>query len=79
VGYPLSFGPACWVVSRAGIYDNRLSTIYRPVVSCLSHKPGPCGSLIEQYAGLVAADGWRWGDVGDGQWVYADFAPIAPF
>jgi hypothetical protein len=30
-GYPLSFGPACWISERTGIPSPVIATIYRPV------------------------------------------------
>jgi len=33
VGYPLSFGPACWISSRTNIGINTLPSIYYPLIS----------------------------------------------
>jgi hypothetical protein len=73
VGYPLSFGPACSITSRAGIMaPRRLPTVYRPLIWGLSPyatvrngglemNHGPIGSALRWYARLGAADdSWDW-------------------
>jgi hypothetical protein len=34
--YPASFGPACWLASRAGDRSALLSTVYRPILMLMS-------------------------------------------
>jgi len=36
VGYPLSFGPACWISSRTGFALRALPTVYRPFVMLMA-------------------------------------------
>ena len=60
VGYPLSFGPACWAVSRADADDHWLLVVYKPIIARLSRPQTRIGRAIERYAGWGAADGWAW-------------------
>lgn len=65
VGYPLSFGPACWVTSRLNTGANVLPSAYRPIIWGLSmsglNKP------IRWYARVGAAPTWDWW-----RWEYRD-------
>jgi hypothetical protein len=54
IGYPLSFGPACWIASR--IWVGRLLVPYRPIVWALDHDVIEFG-LASNYANLLAAEG----------------------
>ena len=58
VGYPLSFGPACWVASR-GDYDagptiDLLVSVYYPIVRLWCDGPDPIAEGIYWYANLAA-------------------------
>jgi hypothetical protein len=62
-GYPLSFGPSCWVTSRLNAGELLVSTVYRPMTLALSREPGAgsrINSIIQWYARLGAAGGWEW-------------------
>ena len=50
VGYPLSFGPACWMASRDMIQEHSVVEIYKPLVYASVFDP----------TGILA----RWADVG---------------
>src|SRR5690349_8199027 len=50
VAYPLSFGPACWVVSRMKAGTEWLPFVYRPIVSGLSPKPTHLSATIQWYS-----------------------------
>jgi hypothetical protein len=41
VGYPLSFGPACWAVHKGVMSERILTTLYRPLVSEALHGVDP--------------------------------------
>jgi hypothetical protein len=41
VGYPLSFGPACWVSSRTEIGIESLPVIYRPILTLMKIDDSP--------------------------------------
>jgi hypothetical protein len=60
VGYPLSFGPACWVVSRTDVGTEWLPYCYRPIVSGLSNDRARLAAIIQWYSRLGAARGWTW-------------------
>jgi hypothetical protein len=46
VGYPLSFGPACWAVSRIDLFDRELPIFYQPIGwLCFGYDAPP---LLEQ-------------------------------
>ncbi len=47
VGYPLSFGPACWISSRTGI---ELSQAYFPIGWLLRRSPQPLANALGMYA-----------------------------
>lgn len=51
--YPLSFGPACWMVSRTDlVYVELLNVIYSPVRVIYDHSPNLLRSLLADYANL---------------------------
>src|SRR5262245_25984190 len=62
VGYPLSFGPACWVTSRTGFGASVIPTIYRPMTWAWRnggvHRA--LGKTLDRYCSFGAADGWGW-------------------
>ncbi len=67
VGYPLSFGPACWITSRTNVGSGTLSVAYRPLTLMFAN-PGPIyppppdriGKALRSYARFAAKDGWDW-------------------
>jgi hypothetical protein len=77
VGYPLSFGPACWMSSRLKADTLNLSAIYRPITSGLNiNYSGKLDSAIRWYAKVGAVDQfWGWWDFidddGTQQWTWA--------
>jgi hypothetical protein len=60
VAYPLSFGPACWLVSRANAGADWLPFCYGPIISGLAMKPTRLSGTIQWYSRLGAAPGWEW-------------------
>lgn len=62
VGYPLSFGPACWIVSRVKHKDDKfgcadmLNVVYLPVRFCYVYSPLPVKGCIHNYANLKTGD-----------------------
>jgi hypothetical protein len=60
VAYPLSFGPACWVVSRANAGADWVQFCHRPIISGLSINETRLSAVIQWYSRLGAAPGWKW-------------------
>jgi hypothetical protein len=58
VGYPLSFGPACWISSRSGIGVSVVNSAYQPMLGLAFNGPDVIqrGTL---WYGKLMADG-RW-------------------
>ena len=56
VGYPLSFGPACWVVTRRDDAESKdvFHHVYYPVLSVLIEAPEWLYGPVEWYLGLGA-------------------------
>jgi hypothetical protein len=61
VGYPLSFGPACWVSSHLGHGADLVTTAYGPL---RKNSPEPIGDLLDRYSGFAAAPHWSWRHLG---------------
>jgi hypothetical protein len=63
VGYPLSFGPACWITSRASAGAQMVAGVYRPLIwACWRHGGvrKPLGATLDWYARVRALKGWDW-------------------
>ena len=60
VGYPLSFGPACWITSRTNLNGKWITIPYRPIICLWDVGPEPVGDLIVWYSGIAASDDWGW-------------------
>jgi hypothetical protein len=64
VGYPLSFGPACWISSRVECGETAVSRIYQPVMrlSFWGDYPGKTltGDLLHDYARSLASTRKSW-------------------
>ncbi len=59
--YPLSFGPACWITSRAEHGAELVPIVYRPVTWGLSvGSTSVLDRVILWYARIGAARGWSW-------------------
>ena len=58
-GYPLSFGPACWLSSRTDLGAGSLSFIYRPLLWAMGRNVAAY-SAFDRYSRLGAQEGWRW-------------------
>ncbi len=51
--YPLSFGPACWIVSRMGSGgEGWIGTIYAPVLWAWRQSPDPVQTRVTDFANL---------------------------
>ncbi len=55
VGYPLSFGPACWWFTRHPQRESCLDQIYYPVLRVWDAGPSPVRQALDWYANLGAA------------------------
>jgi hypothetical protein len=56
VGYPLSFGPACWISSWTGRGAEFVTAIYGPLVKLRS----PAEWCLSKFSQLAARRGWAW-------------------
>ena len=70
LAYFLSFGPACWVTSRAERGSEHLLAIYRPILYCWETSPIPVQKAIRFYALVGSPQGWEWERInGEWRWV----------
>src|SRR5690349_3405487 len=51
VGYPLTFGPACWLVDRGNARIEVVARVYRPFVRAAAAENG-IGHFLKWYGGL---------------------------
>jgi len=66
VGYPLSFGPACWMTSRLNAGASAIPVVYRPLTWTMSPSSNALmNRLSSWYAKVGASDDWEWGPVHD--------------
>ena len=56
VGYPISFGPACWIGSRTGIGNGALAVVYQPLLRLCMRNTWP-GDVSWWYAKIGTKDG----------------------
>ncbi len=65
-GYPLSFGPACWITSRTNVGASAIPVIYRPLTLAMSpYSESAVNRVSTWYAKIGAPDDWQWGSVWD--------------
>ena len=57
VGYPLSFGPACWLASRTGT-GTAVEITYYPLAWIWGFGPDPLKDVFWWYAHVGAIDDW---------------------
>ena len=67
VGYPLSFGPACWIISRMHSRIPVAELIYRPVIWAWINSPSPIQKAGIWYASLAAQDTVWAGELDNGK------------
>src|SRR5258708_36316262 len=53
VAYPLSFGPACWLVSYGKISNRAAIAVHRPILNMYHNGPQPIRDVILWYSDLV--------------------------
>jgi hypothetical protein len=61
VGYPLSFGPACWLVEKGSLSESQLTSIYEPCIQLSESGP--------EYVKLALT---HWVDACGGEWALTD-------
>jgi len=59
VGYPLSFGPVCWMNSRNGFGDRLLRGFFHPILRLGSDTKNQSTAIVLWFAGLGATDGLK--------------------
>ncbi len=67
IGYPLSFGPACWITSRTDVGASAIPIIYLPLTWAMSPNSDDTATnrISTWYAKVRAAEDWEWGPVHD--------------
>ena len=61
VGYPLSFGPACWVTSRMNIGASAIPVLYRPLTWAMSPDADTTINRVSTWYAKIGAPGdWEW-------------------
>ena len=73
VAYPLSFGPACWITSRAGRGVEHVPFIFGPVLSCWQTTPILVQKAIRSYALVGSAEGWEWERINGTRWHWVKY------
>jgi hypothetical protein len=63
LAYPLSFGPACWIVSRMNVGGKQLvEVLYYPLFWIRNNGPGGLAQAIDWYVEAGSASGWKIGE-----------------
>ena len=66
IGYPVSFGPACWVSSYSEFGSELLPIVYRPLLWTFEDlegdfdNPTATGRILQRYSEFAARRGWTW-------------------
>jgi hypothetical protein len=60
VGYPLSFGPACWITSWTNAGAGSIPKVYRPITWLMVAGDSLTSEMVKAYADVGAAHGWVW-------------------
>ena len=61
IGYPVSFGPACWISSRATVLVPAVEILYFPVLCVWGYfSYTPVNDFLHWYSQLGAPPGWYW-------------------
>jgi hypothetical protein len=58
IGYPLSFGPACWISSRSGTGVSVVNSAYQPMLGLAFGGPDVIQRGTLWYGQLLADGGW---------------------
>jgi hypothetical protein len=75
VGYPLSFGPACWISSYYGQYRGFVEAIYQPILQTQFGRPYAISRPVGMYAGLFARKGSIFTKFSDGRVRWSNWDP----
>jgi hypothetical protein len=59
VGYPLSFGPACWMGSQNWLSEESIEFVYWPILWIYVHGPVEVKDAILWYVNLGTPRGWH--------------------
>jgi hypothetical protein len=72
VGYPLSFGPACWLADYSGMGKEIIPMIFTPAIWCSANGAAPVSAGINWWAHLCCKNEWGWAFDTDGKyhWVH---------
>jgi hypothetical protein len=72
--YPVSFGPVCWITSRANVGAWAIPMIYRPMVSAM-RESNRIYVALDSYARLGSPSSWQWSTWSDGNWGVPEDSP----
>src|SRR5690349_5417611 len=70
VGYPLSFGPACWLASHTRIGREMVAAAYQPLIRWWAYGPKPISRSLEWWMGRTRASEWHWDTGPDGSFLW---------
>src|SRR5689334_8238648 len=51
VGYPLSFGPACWLARNGAMRFKTAARAYKPLIQAVGFLPASARQLVDWYSG----------------------------
>lgn len=72
--YVVSFGPACWIVSRVNWGDSVIPVVYRPIIQVMQHEPWTAvHTTLARYSRWGAHPDWNWANFnprGEGDWKF---------
>jgi hypothetical protein len=60
IGYPVSFGPACWLSSRFTRGADLLPLVYRPITWIMERGSSEFKIAMRSYSRSLDVDGWDW-------------------
>jgi hypothetical protein len=58
--YPISLGPACWIVSFTGVGSSVVSELYYPLIDCSMSGPPRLADSLDWWMHLLRAREWQW-------------------
>ncbi len=66
LSYVASFGPACWITSRANVGNRVVSVVYRPLLMLADTGIAGVDGALLWYAYVGSPDEWAWASDNEG-------------